>query len=457
MINGCNLCLDKQRVIDRLTEEIQSLKQKLYREEKKVEEGFFGSSTPSAKKPHKKNSLEENQKKVGGGKPGHIGHGRKAFDEGNGVKVIEAEAPAQDRCPHCNGTRLSDIRPEERSVIDSAPLRAEKRLYRLHGKYCLDCRRTIRAKAPSVMPKFLYGNQLITHLLDLHFVQGLPRGRLEETLNIPYSAIVAIEHRFAELFKEGFEKLKEDYRLSPVKHADETGWRTDGANGYTWLFATPLMSIFLFGQSRSSSVAKSVLGETALPGVLVVDRYKGYNQSPCKIQYCYAHLLRKLKDIEKEFSEEAEVLLFVSVVGPLLAKAMSLRGEEISDEVYKEQALQLKADIIGAMEAPSGHLAIRDFQALFIKEKERLYHWAEDRLVPADNNLAERDLRPTVIARKISFGSQSKRGAETRGILMTLMHTLRKRYPTDYLERLKVALDQKAINSDDSLYQMLFN
>ena len=34
----------------------------------------------------------------------------------------------------------------------------------------------------------------------------------------------------------------------------------------------------------------------------------------------------------------------------------------------------------------------------------RLYHWADDRNVPADNNLAEQDLRPLVIARKISFG-----------------------------------------------------
>jgi len=25
--------------------------------------------------------------------------------------------------------------------------------------------------------------------------------------------------------------LKEQYRLSPVKHADETGWRNDGQSG----------------------------------------------------------------------------------------------------------------------------------------------------------------------------------------------------------------------------------
>ena len=28
-------------------------------------------------------------------------------------------------------------------------------------------------------------------------------------------------------------------RASPVVHADETGWRQSGANGYVWTFSTP--------------------------------------------------------------------------------------------------------------------------------------------------------------------------------------------------------------------------
>jgi hypothetical protein len=44
--------------------------------------------------------------------------------------------------------------------------------------------------------------------------------------------------------------------------------------------------------------------------------------------------------------------------------------------------------------------------------------------VPAHNNRAERELRPPVIARKTSLGSQSDAGAKTREIIMTLVHTL---------------------------------
>jgi hypothetical protein len=74
------------------------------------------------------------------------------------------------------------------------------------------------------------------------------------------------------------------YRQAPVKHANETGWRTNGKNGYAWLFATPKLSIFQFEKTRSSRIPKAVFGTGPLPGVLLVDRYAGYNKVPCATQ-----------------------------------------------------------------------------------------------------------------------------------------------------------------------------
>ena len=50
-----------------------------------------------------------------------------------------------------------------------------------------------------------------------------------------------------------------------------------------------------------------MLGTERLEGVLVVDRYAGYNRVPTEIQYCYAHLLREMKDLEQEFESNEEV------------------------------------------------------------------------------------------------------------------------------------------------------
>jgi len=115
----------------------------------------------------------------------------------------------------------------------------------------------------------------------------------------------------------------------------------------------------------------------------------------------------------------------------------------------------LKAQIIATMEQPAPHLGIRRLQEIFRANADRLYHWADDRRVPAENNLAERDLRPTVIARKVSFGSPSDAGAHTRGILMSVLHTLKKRQ-VEVVAHLKGVLDQLAINIHQDPFPLLF-
>jgi transposase len=47
-VNSCPLCLDKQREIDDLREENRRLRAELNREKRKMEDGAFGSLTPSS-------------------------------------------------------------------------------------------------------------------------------------------------------------------------------------------------------------------------------------------------------------------------------------------------------------------------------------------------------------------------------------------------------------------------
>ena len=173
------------------------------------------------------------------------------------------------------------------------------------------------------------------------------------------------------------------------------------------------------------------------------------------MQYCYSHLLREVQDIAKEFPDQAEAIAFVSSVAPLLALAMGLRHQPISDDQFSQQAIKVKTEIKALMESPARHMAIRRIQDIFTENEGRLYHWAEKRNVPAENNLAERDLRPTVIARKVSFGSQSDGGAYSRGVLMTVMHTLKKR-GVDVAACLKYTLDQLAKDISMDPFDLLF-
>jgi hypothetical protein len=105
--------------------------------------------------------------------------------------------------------------------------------------------------------------------------------------------------------------------------------------------------------------------------------------------------------------------------------------------------------------AEAHHPAVQNVQDIFRQHEKRLYPWAKDRGIPAENNLAERDLRSRVIARKNSFGSQSDKGAHTRETLMTVLHTLKKR-TDDVHGTFKSALDRLAADPTLDPYLVLF-
>jgi len=359
------------------------------------------------------------------------------------------------RCPYCGGS-LDPRGSKARTVIEVDPVRKEVVRYELEQCDCSHCNRTFTARPAGVFAKGLFGNRLLTHLAVEHYLQGVTLGRLSAQLGITQGGLWAALHQLAARLAAVPERLLLEYRRAPVKHADETGWRNDGHNGYAWLFCTPRLSLFRFRQTRSGAVAREVFGTQRLPGVLVVDRYNGYNQAPCAIQYCYAHLLREVQDLGKEFPQLGEVSKFVASLAPALAKAMKLRSRQLTSADFGLRALELKIEIKALVHSPAQHPGIQKIQNIFRERASRLYHWAKTPDIPADNNRAERELRPLVIARKISFGSQSDQGAKTREILMSVLHTLRKR-TNDVFGVFKRALDGLAENEKRDPFKLLLD
>lgn len=425
----CPECVKKQEIIYRLKEENKQLKAQLRYQQRKADEGFFGSSTPSSKKPVKKNSEKKNvSKKRGGGKVGHEGNGRCSVSLAQADRVEEIKVGCD--CPSCHGTDMESLGQRERTVIDFE-IKKVKIVYQLERKRCNTCGTVVQAKTPGVLTKNLYGNNLLSHVAVEHYVNGIPLGHLERQTGVNIGSLITAMHQLSHLLKDVPDKLVEEYRQAPVKHADETGWRNNGQNGYSWLFGTKDVAIFRFRQSRSGKVAQDVFGKEKLPGVLVVDRYNGYNKAPCKIQYCYAHLLRDIQDLEKEFPDNNEIKAFVQSAAPLLADAMNLRSLPINDDEFYQRATTTKEEIIKIMNSEANHFGIQKIQNIFREKKDRLYHWANHRDVPADNNFAERELRPLVMARKVSFGSHSDAGRKTRETMMTVLKTLKLRSEND--------------------------
>ena len=448
----CKACVQKQQKIDQLEEELRRVKDKLRYQQRTAKEGPFGSSTPSSKLPVKPNSLEENQARKGGATPGHPGHGRKPLLPAQAERTIPVHLPA--RCPDC-GTPLENRGRTRRTVHDAQPLKSEKQLLLLDVKRCPKCRRTFRAKPPGVLPKSLFTNRLLAVLAVEHYLHGRTLGQLQRQLGIGYGALINALHGLAKRLEVVIPHLVQEYRTAFVKHADETGWRSDGRGGYAWLFCTPKLSLFRFRASRSAKVAHEVLGRKRLPGTLVVDRYNAYNQAPCPIQYCYSHLSRDIENLQKEDPEDPQVSRFVDTAVPQLAAAMSLRQLKLSPRQFRQQASALRHDIESTMNASASHPGIQHIQDLFREKSHRMYRWTLDPRIPAENNRAERELRPLVIARKNSFGSQSDAGAATREVLMSVLLTLQKR-SADPLAALTATLDALVADPHPNVYRLLF-
>ena len=451
-IGYCKGCYEKQRKIDKLEAEVKRLKEKLRYQERTAKEGYFGSSTPSSKKPIKENASEEEKKKKGGGIKGHKGYGRKKIKEEEADMTREVKV--EKECPYC-GIKLKDKGKKKRIVIDCETVKVKRIIYYLENKECSKCGRKFNGKVEGVLPRSLYTNRFLTYVAIEHYIRGIPLGRLAEQLKVGYGSLICGLHRIAKIFERVPEELIKEYRESEVKHADETGWRNDGENGYAWLFANEKISIYKFSKSRGAAIPKEIFGTNGVKGVLVVDRYNGYNKVPCKIQYCYAHLLREVEDLAKEFPDNSEIKRFVESFAPLLSEAIRLRGEKISKSKFKRRANKIKREIIKIVNCKAKHPGIQRIQNIFRNNEQRLYHWAKSRDIPADNNFAERELRHLVISRKLSFGSQSDNGAKTREILMTVLHTLRKQTDNLY-ERLENALNIFAVNPTINLFSILF-
>lgn len=442
------LGLEHQRVVD-LTKEREKRKHKP-----------MGPNTSSSKTNFKPNTEEDERKKKGGAKKGHKGHGRKPFKDEEVDRVVETLL--EKTCPCCQGDKIQIIDGGQRDILDLPLNTVEKVRYRvLHGE-CLVCGTSLKEETISAMPKSMYSNSLIARIATDHYLSGISLGtilgQLKLTEKLP--SVINSMHRLGTMTESAYDKIILDYRNRVARHADETPWRTDGKNGYAWGFFALGVAVFVVGVSRSAATVRKILGETALAGVLVVDRYAGYNKAPCAVQYCYAHLDRDINEDKDEFESDVKVTEFLSGLSFLFKEAMILPGKKLEDAEYYAEANRIKASILKMTLTPSGpyeHLCIKAWRELIRDNEDRLFHWVNDRRVRCENNQAERDVRKLVIARKMSFGSQSEKGAKTRQHIMTLLGTAKKRLPPekDVATWLRDALDAVAAGHIHDLYEAL--
>jgi hypothetical protein len=139
--------LHKQLIIDRQAQEILSLKQKLNLNEKRLKQGFFGSSTPGSQLLVKANSLAENQAKRGGAQPGHQATRRQVFtaQQADEVRLAEVETESYPFC-QC---QLVPRSANHRAIYDFQRQAVSKLFYQIERQRCPQCRKVVIARKMS--------------------------------------------------------------------------------------------------------------------------------------------------------------------------------------------------------------------------------------------------------------------------------------------------------------------
>ena len=201
------------------------------------------------------------------------------------------------------------------------------------------------------------------------------------------------------------------------------------------------VALYRFRKTRAGSVPAGVFGGRRPHGVLVTDRYTGYDR-PWRgdRQYCYAHILRKLLRLLKKEPDNKEYRAFVPPMAEQLRAAMKLRSRGLPPGDFAREAEAIKSRIVELANRSAKDPALQNVQNIFREHADRMYHWARGPDIPAENNRAERGVRGLVIARKTSFGGQSEGALRVREVNQSVMETLALRCE-DPAAKLAQALD----------------
>jgi hypothetical protein len=250
-------------------------------------------------------------------------------------------------------------------------------------------------------------------------------------IEISEGAIADLRSGLAAKLKPVAEGLKAQIRGSAIVHADETGWREDGQNGYVWVFSTPGeqgVRYYVYDQSRGQHVVEGVLGEE-FQGVLGSDFYAAYNVYTGRHQRCWVHLLRDLHELKEEHAQDDAVQSWAQELRALYDRAQVFVKAEPHGQGEKEKlyvALCSEVERLGLLYAQAKH-PCRALAKRVLRHQDELFQFVLVAGLAADNNLAERSLRPLVVVRKISGGTRSAQGSQTRMILASVFATLNAR------------------------------
>jgi len=416
--------LDQHRMIQQLRAEIEQLKRR-------------GGAAPFSKGTHKPDP------KAPGRKPGQ-GFFRFRGGQESGLTCEPIPVRVAGCCPDCGGD-FGEARTEIVSITD-IPMerRPEVRRYEVETRRCGQCGKSVRGSHPDIAAgqqgatAHRVGPRVKALAHVMHYAHGVPVRKVpalvEDLTGVRLTQGAITQDamaRTAGVIGARYAELRGMVKQQAVTHTDDTGWRIGGRTAFLMAFVNPVLAVYqVRSRHRNEEVRELVPAD--FPGILVCDRGKSYDAEELlglRQQKCLAHLLRNASDVEKRKTGRARE--FSRKLKQLLRTALALRAArpQLDAATYADEAREMEAQL-------THHLRNRilrddDNQTLLNgvgtqQDRGHLLRFLFQDGVEATNNRAERDLRPAVIARKVSHCSRNERGARAFEAFTSVIQTLRR-------------------------------
>jgi transposase len=419
------IILDLQRMIEQQRAEIEQLKRR-------------SGAAPFSKGTHKPDP------KPPGRKPGQgFFRFRNLPEHGADVEPVKVPVDVQC-CPDC-GEALGETRQEIVSTTDiPAQPQPEVRRYAVEIRQCAGCGRKVRGQHPGIAPgqqgatAHRIGPRIKALAHVLHYMHGVPVRKtpaiIEELTGVQLTQGTITQdamRQTEDAVGASYEALRASVQEQPVVHTDDTGWRVGGETAFLMAFVNQSLSVYqVRPQHRNEEVRELIPADFG--GVLVCDRGRSYDAvelDGVAQQKCLAHLIRNAAKVAEEKTGRARQ--FGQELQEMLRQALLLSAgrKQMEPNDYAKQAAVLDDELTAhlrdrTLRDPDNQRLLNGVGAQH--DRGHVLRFLRDDAVEPTNNRAERDLRPVVIARKVSHCSKNQRGARAFEAFTSVLHTIRK-------------------------------
>ncbi len=415
-----------EAIVHSFEEQVRTLQEQLHQTSRN------SSRPPSSDPPQHERPRGPRSTRRRGGQPGHPGSTRTLIpvEEVDEVVVLKPE-----QCTHCHAPlRGDDPQPWRHQVIELPPIKPVVTEYQWHQLGCAACGAVTRAPWPAGVPSGTYGPRVQATVAlytgSYRLSKRTTQQMMDDVFGVPLSVgtISQLEQATTAAVGTPVEEARTYVHTQAVAHLDETRWRQGAKQAWLWVAVTTWVTVFVVRLSRGGDIARALLGKT-FSGILVTDRYSAYNWYPVRWrQLCWAHLLRDFEAMRDRggYSEE--------IGNALLAQAHQMftwwhrvREGTLKRSTFRSYMTPLRREVERLLEAGSrcGEPRTAGTCRDILKRREALWTFVQVDGVEPTNNTAERALRPGVLWRKGSFGTQSEEGSRFVESMMTVMATLK--------------------------------